>query len=170
MSDVLIPALKFIFNIILSQEVFLLDWGKPLLSLWLKQQTVLQLEITDWALFSETFSYILSNIFQVSYYFSIIFISVSIDPLNLNIQLPVLRRLEFMIPLMYSQSQVDYIYFEFNYVSDFVPMHCFCNLMLMDYLLVTLTGFVVSWPTDHYKPVIVEIFLHLVLFYLVKST
>jgi len=40
-----------------------------------------------------------------------------VDTLNLNILLPILRRLEFMNPLVFSQCQVNSIYFEVKNAS-----------------------------------------------------
>jgi hypothetical protein len=99
------------------------------------------------------------------------FIPVSTHPSNRNLPLPILLcHLEFITPLVYSQSKVDSVYFEFSNTFHFVPHASLLrNLMIMDHLLLTLTGFIVTGPTEHYHALIVEQFLLLMLFYLLYN-
>jgi hypothetical protein len=112
------PVFKFIFNLILSPRNILTLWKQaPVVPVFKKSKQICNWKLQFEFYSQKIFSSILIENDQVSRDFTCIFISVSMDTLYLNIPLPILRHLEFMTPLVFSQSQVDSIYFELKNAS-----------------------------------------------------
>jgi hypothetical protein len=69
------------------------------------------------------------------------------------------------VPSVSTQSQNDFLHFDLRDAFDIILPMCFVSLVVLDFLLVTFTGFIVIWLMDNLLFIFLENFRSL----LVKS-
>jgi hypothetical protein len=150
-SDILMPVLKFIFNLIFSQPILPTLWKQVTIILnFKKRKTTLMNNYRRISVLSTLPKY--SKLTYKSTFHTIWgpnLITGCMDSPNPHLQPQTLLLILTHYPLVHSHRQVYVIHCDWATLLILVHMNCFSvNLMILDYFLLMLLGFTVTWLTD----------------------
>ena len=145
------PVLKFIFNLSFSHRIFPTLWKQvTIIPSFKKRKTALVNNYRRISVLSTFPKY--SKLTYVSTFHTVWspnLITACTDSPNLHLQPQTLLLILTHYPLVHSHRQVDVIHCDLATLSILVRVNCFSvNVMFLNYFLLMLLGFTVTWPTD----------------------